>query len=283
MPNRQSVKFAGNLLISFVLLGVVATGTALSKERADCEREYRPQFGQEGKDVPWEPTVAPLADAMLKMAGTTPRDLVIDLGSGDGVIVVRAAKRFGARAIGIEYNPDLAKLAQCYAEVEGVSDKAQIIRGDLFEYDFSKADVLTLYLYPELNLRLRPTILDMRPGIRVVSHSHLMGDWQPDDQTAYQDHRAYLWIVPAKVAGIWSFKQADGGEAFDLTLEQQYQNLTGKAQMAERSSRLQGALRGENITLSFKDGRITRRLTGTVANDRMMLSDGARSYVGTRT
>ena len=139
-------------------------------------------------------------------------DLVYDLGAGDGKIAIAAAKQFGAKAVGVEYNPDMAKLAQCFAEAEGVADKVRIVQGDIFETDFSSATVVTLYLLPELNLRLRPTILKMKPGTRVVSHSFLMDDWRPDESSMTEDGAAYLWIVPGGGRGQWTFKQQGGND-----------------------------------------------------------------------
>ena len=149
------------------------------------------------------------------MAQVTKADLVYDLGAGDGKIAIAAAKEFGATAVGVEYDPDMAKLAQCFVQAEGLGEKrASIVQGDIFETDFSSATVVTLYLLPELNLRLRPTILKMKPGTRVVSHSFLMDDWEPDERSVTEDGAAYLWIVPAKVAGTWDFKQQGGKGAF---------------------------------------------------------------------
>jgi hypothetical protein len=268
-----------------LVLALLLATEAHAKTRADCDRVYQPQFGQPGKDINWEPTVDPIVDLMLKMAQTTSRDLVIDLGAGDGAIVIGAAKRFHTRAIGIEYNPDLAKLAQCYVEVEGLTDKAQVIRGDIFHYDFSKATVLTLYLEYELNVRLRPTILDMRPGTRVVSHRHSMGDWQPDQKSDYQNDPVFFWIVPAKAQGQWTLKEP-GGDTLRLSLTQTYQELTGSVEVGgKKYSNLTGSLRGEAITVSFNDERNTEHhWTGTVKSGRMRLSEArGRPYEGTRT
>lgn len=282
MSSRRPLKpFSGSLLILALL---VATG-AHAKTRADCDRVYQPQFGQPGKDINWEPTVDPIVDLMLKMAQTTPRDLVIDLGAGDGAIVIGAAQRFRARSIGIEYNPDLAKLGQCYVEVEGLTDKAQVIRGDIYQYDFSKATVLTLYLEYELNVRLRPTVLDMTPGTRVVSHRHSMGDWKPDQQSDYQGDPVFLWIVPVKAQGEWMLK-GPGGETLRLSLTQKYQELTGSVEANGKTySNLTGSIRGEAITVSFHDDRnAEHQWTGTVKNGRMSLSEGrGKPYQGTRT
>ena len=139
---------------------------------------------------------------MLEMAKVTAADKVYDLGAGDGKIVIAAAKQFGATGVGIEYDADLVKHARCLAAAEGVDDRVTFIQGDIFETDFSDATVVTLYLLPELNLRLRPTLLAMKPGTRVVSYSFTIGDWEPDDHVdSFGDGSAYFWIVPANVGG----------------------------------------------------------------------------------
>jgi len=171
--------------------------------QTQTQDEYKPWEGQPGKDVIWAPTTPALVDQMLEMAQVTPNDYVVDLGSGDGRIVIAAAKR-GANALGIEYNPDLVGLSNRKATKEGVSDKAHFIQADLFEIDFSKATVLTLFLSSNLNLRLRSRILEMRPGTRIVSNSFAMGEWKPDQEVHVEGDchsfcTAYLWIVPAKI------------------------------------------------------------------------------------
>ena len=166
-----------------------------------------PQVGQEGKDVVWVPTPQALVDRMLDMAKVTPNDYVMDLGSGDGRTVITAAKR-GVRATGIEYNPDMVELSKRNAEKEGVDGQAEFTKADLFETDFSKATVITMFLLPDINLRLRPKILDMKPGTRVVSNTFTMGEWEADETSTVAEASGYyrtalLWIVPAKVEGTW--------------------------------------------------------------------------------
>ena len=142
---------------------------------------FKPEVGQAGKDVVWVPTPQALVDKMLDMAKVTPQDYVIDLGSGDGRTVITAAKR-GATAKGIEYNPEMVALSQRNAATEGVTAKATFEKADLFESDFSKATVITMFLLPDINLRLRPKILDLKPGTRIVSNTFTMDDWQPDEE-----------------------------------------------------------------------------------------------------
>lgn len=186
---------------------------------------YTPSVGQSGKDVVWVPTHQDLVDRMLAMANINENDYVIDLGSGDGRTVISVAK-LGARAHGIEYNPDLVALSQRNAQAAGVADRATFVEGDIFESDFSDASVITLFLLPELNERLRPILLNMKPGTRVVSNSFDMGDWKADDHVRVEGDckswcQAYKWVIPAKVAGEWTV--GDG----KLSLSQQYQMLSG--------------------------------------------------------
>jgi SAM-dependent methyltransferase len=169
-------RFARQLLAALSLALVLGCGLA----QAQPAKEYEPSVGQEGKDVVWVPTPQALVDKMLDMAKVTPKDYVIDLGSGDGRTVITAAKR-GAKAHGIEYNPDMVELSRRNAAKEGVSDKATFAKADLFESDFSQATVITLFLLPSINLRLRPKILDLKPGTRIVSNAFDMEEWKPDE------------------------------------------------------------------------------------------------------
>lgn len=250
---------------TFAVAGLLmAAGSAFAKDRSECDRIYKPSVGQPGKDVVWVPTPDELVQRMLAMAKVTPKDIVYDLGAGDGKIAIAAGK-LGATAVGIEYNPDMVKLAQCYVEADGVAGKVKIIHGDIFKEDFSRATVVTMYLLPELNLKLRPTILAMRPGTRVTSHQFTMGDWEADE-TAEIDYRtAYLWIVPAKVEGNWSFRDASG-QQFAVALTQKYQKVSGDVTVGGRKQPLVGAtLRGAEIRFAFNDDKgVTRTLTGTV-------------------
>lgn len=210
--------------------------------------KYKPRVGQEGKDVVWVPTSNELLALMLKTAKVTPNDLVYDLGSGDGRIAIAAAKDFGARSVGIEYNPEMAKLAQRNADRSGVSDRVKIINGDIFKEDFSKATVVTMYLLPDLNMALRPTILKMKPGTRVASHAFNMGDWEADieiDASA----RAYYWVVPAKVDGEWLITGLEPNKTV-LKLSQHYQKIGGTLQIGTESQPILNP-KLEGATLSF--------------------------------
>ena len=257
---------------AIALAGILAAATvnADAKDRRECDRDYKPQVGQSGKDVVWVPTPDEVVQRMLRMAKVTPQDVVYDLGAGDGKIAIAAAK-LGAQSVGIEYNPDMAKLAQCYVQAEGLTAKSRIIQGDVFKEDFSKASVVTMYLLPELNLRLRPTILNMKPGTRVTSHQFTMGDWEPDE-TAEVDYRtAYLWIVPAKVEGTWTLREQAGQGQYTVNLTQKYQKISGDVGAGGAKQPLVGAtLRGEEIQFAFNDDKgVTRTLTGTVRGNEL--------------
>src|SRR5206468_3913332 len=217
--NRSSVLSRSVISIVFSLW------IAANLMAAQPAKEYQPQVGQEGKDVIWVPTPQALVDKMLDIAKVTPKDYVIDLGSGDGRTVITAAKR-GVKALGIEYNPDMVELSKRNAAKEGVSNRASFTKADLFESDFSQATVITMFLLPDINIKLRPKILNLKPGTRIVSNSFTMGDWSSDDTVIAKDGcisycTAYLWIVPAKVEGNWQL--ADG----ELSLKQTYQMISG--------------------------------------------------------
>jgi SAM-dependent methyltransferase len=249
---------------------------AEGKTRADCEQEYTPQRGQEGKDVVWAPTEDAMVVRMLEMANVTPADKVYDLGAGDGKIAIAAAKLFGATAVGVEYDPDLARHAQCLVEAEGVEERVKVVQGDIFETDFRDATVVTLYLLPDLNLRLRPTLLDMKPGTRVVSYSFTMRDWEPDALADTDEGSAYLWIVPAKVDGAWTFRPRSDQESFDVALDQTFQKLKGSAGGAP----VTGKLSGPRIEFAFMQGNQETRVTGIVDGNRI---SGSVARDGTST
>lgn len=221
--------------------------------------------GQPGKDVIFLPTPEALVERMLAMAQVGPRDVVYDLGSGDGRLVIAAARR-GARAVGIEFNPELVALSEGRAQAEGVAGRARFVRGDIFESDFSEATVVTLYLLPSLNMRLRPTLLRMRPGTRVVSHAFGMEDWTPDETSRAEGRTAHLWIVPASVDGRWRVT-LEGGRSFDVTLAQRFQKLDGTVALGAAEAGLrEPALRGDAIRFGFVDqDGLGHELAGTVS------------------
>ena len=216
--------------------------------------KYKPSVGQSGKDVIWVPTNDAVADAMLKAANVKPGDLVFDLGAGDGKIAIAAAKNYGATAVGIEFNKDMADLATRNAARAGVSDKVKIINGDIFVEDFSKANVLTMYLLPDLNLKLRPTILKMAPGTRVVTNSFNMGDWEPDATIGEGYAQGYYWVVPGNAAGKWTIKGIESSKAATLDLTQRYQRVGGTLTVDGKSQPILGpSLVGNRLKFSFVD------------------------------
>jgi precorrin-6B methylase 2 len=237
--------------VSLIASGALAQATATQKP-------FEPSVGQAGKDVVWVPTSQVLVDKMLDMAKVTPEDFVMDLGSGDGRTVITAAKR-GARAMGIEYNPDMVELSNKNAKAAGVTDKASFVKADLFETDFSKATVITMFLLPQINIKLRPKILEMRPGTRVVSNTFTMEDWEADETAVVGGEcttwcTALFWIVPAKVEGVWKMPQGE------LTLKQQFQMLSGTLGSNAISN---AKMRGNDISFTAGGTVYTGRVNGT--------------------
>ncbi len=239
---------------------------------------YKPVVGQAGKDVVWVPTPQPLVDKMLEMANLTRNDIHFDLGSGDGRTVITAAKR-GANSTGVEYNPDMVALSKRLAEQEGVGGKAKFVEGDIFKTDFRHATVVTLFLLSDLNLKLRPTLLDMKPGTRVVSNTFTMGEWKPDQTQAVTEKdgcnaycTAHLWIVPAKVGGRW--RLPDG----ELQLTQTFQQVSGTL----GSTAVQGTLRGDQITFVAGNAQYTGRVNGNTVTGRVTTGSNTRPFTATR-
>ena len=239
---------------------IVAAGL-IAHAQAPATDTFQPSVGQPGKDVVWVPTPQAVVDKMLDLAQVTASDYVIDLGSGDGRTVITAAKR-GARALGIEYNPDMVALSQKNATAAGVTGRATFTKADLFETDFSQATVITMFLLPDINLKLRPKILDLKPGTRIASNTFTMGDWQPD-QTATMENdcvswcTALFWIVPAKVQGVWKMPQGE------LNLTQMYQMVSGSLKNGANTTPLtDGKLRGDQITFTAGGVQYTGKVTG---------------------
>ena len=213
---------------------------------------YQPQRGQMGKDVMWLPTSPELVRKMLDAAQVTSQDLVVDLGAGDGIIPITAATQYGATSVGIEYNPKLADFARRQVEQAGVAQRVKIIQGDLFQEDFSHATVVTMYLLPELNLQLRPTLLNMKPGTRLVSHAFDMSDWEPDQTIETARERAFMWIVPAQLAGRWRLLDAQGQLLGRFQLTQRFQNVGGQMELKVGTQALLGArLRGNELRFQY--------------------------------
>jgi SAM-dependent methyltransferase len=266
-----------HLRIIAVLLVLLLTGTLLplawvneaqpaapppaTQDRPAAEpTPYEPHSGQEGKDVVWVPTSEALVEKMLDLADVSAADYVIDLGSGDGRTVIAAAKR-GARALGVEFNPDMVALSKRRAAEAGVAGRATFVEGDLFETDLSKATVITMFLLPSINMQLRPTLLELEPGTRIVSNSFTMEDWEPDVRETVPTEdgceswcTALLWVVPAKVEGTWQL--ADG----ELRLDQQFQMVSGTLGPQPLAD---GRLRGREITFTVGERHYEGRVNGS--------------------
>jgi len=248
--------------IAFALLLACSAPVAFAQAQKAPAPAYEPSVGQEGKDVVWVPTPQVLVDKMLDMAKVTTKDFLMDLGSGDGRTVITAAKR-GVRALGVEYNPDMVELSRRNAEKEGVAKLATFVKADLFETDFSKATVITMFLLPDINLQLRPKILDLKPGTRIVSNTFTMGEWIADDTQNVEKGcgsswcTALLWIVPAKTAGTW---QTPHGE---LVLKQQFQMLAGTLRTGGKTLALKGKVRGDEVSFTAGGREYRGRMNGS--------------------
>ena len=258
------------LIRTELILLFTVTTFSLSAQNNKVNSDFVPEVGQHGKDVVWVPTPPELVNTMLKMAKVTPEDFVIDLGSGDGRTVIAAAK-LGAHALGIEYNPDMVELSKNNAIKEGVSDKTEFLNKDLYECDLSKATVITMFLLPEINLKLRPRLLDLKPGTRIVSNTFSMSDWEADYEVTTEENwnswnNALLWIVPAKVEGTWKFPNGE------IIFTQKFQMLQGTFKNGTKTSPIQdGRLRGNEITFKINgdiySGQVQdNTILGTVTN-----------------
>lgn len=243
---------------------------------AENTRQFEPSVGQQGKDVIWVPTPDHLVEAMLDAAKVTQEDFVIDLGSGDGRIVIAAARR-GARAVGIEYNPDMTALSRRKAEEAGVADTASFQTADIFESDLNPATVITMYLLPQLNLRLRPTLLNLKPGTRIVSHSFTMDDWEADATIENQGRHAYLWIVPDKVEGIWTWQHGTGNARLALT--QKFQSLEGTLTLGATELAVRNArMRGDQITFTAGDHAYTGKVKGKTIEGTVIINGSLQKW-----
>jgi len=250
---------------AFLAAFLSASGCAQTQTKPSSASSsgYEPTVGQEGKDVVWVPTPQIVVDTMLNMAKVTPNDFVMDLGSGDGRTVITAAKR-GARAMGVEYNPEMVELSKRNAQKEGVADRATFVKADLFATDFSQATVITMFLLPDINLKLRPKLLQLKPGTRIVSNSFTMGDWQADQTAELSSSQgcnnswctALLWIVPAKVGGTHKIQQGE------LTLKQQFQMLSGTLRSEGKTFAIKGKVNGEAVVFTANDREYHGRMNG---------------------
>jgi hypothetical protein len=266
--------FRSQLARALALAVSVSLVPAALSAQAAGQKPYEPQVGQSGKDVVWVPSPDLLVQKMLDMAQVTPADFLMDLGSGDGKTVIAAAKR-GVRAMGIEYNPDMVELSQRRAKEAGVTNMTTFMKADIFETDFSKATVITLFLLPDLNLKLRPTLLKMKPGTRVVSNSFTMGEWEHDDIAEVPNPctswcTARLWYVPAQVGGRWNV----GTQT--LTLNQTFQMLSGTLGTAT----VAGRVKGDEVTFTAGGRTYTGKLSGTSLQGTI---SGGGTFTATKT
>ena len=274
--NRDAARNRGALVASMLLF--LAAFASLSPAQERGAEPIGPQVGQAGKDVVWVPTPYRLIERMLQMADTTSKDVVVDLGSGDGRIPIVAAKKFGARALGIEYDADLVEVSIRSAAREGVADRVRFLRQDLFQTDLSQATVVTLYVSPAIMLRLRPRLLELKAGTRVVSHQFTLGEWEADEQAIVERVNGYLWVVPAKAAGRWQLRL--GEDIYELDLRQAFQMLSGSAErQGKRSPVIAARLRGADIRFLFVDRNgDPRSFSGRVTGDAMQGS--SRTHTG---
>jgi hypothetical protein len=286
-PHKEQIMKLSRVLLPILLtswLNVACSSTTAtpapnSASPKPATTAYEPVRGQAGKDVIWIPTPPGLIDKMLTAAKVSDQDRLFDLGAGDGIIAITAARQYGTQAVGIEFNPDMAQFARRKVAEAGVTDKVRIITGDIFQEDFSSATVVTLYLMPHLNLKLRPLLLKMKPGTRVVSHAFTMGDWEPDETMSYQHSQGYFWVVPAQIEGNWMMTGLDGGP-MRMSMSQSFQNIGGILSRGGQNHAMLGArLRGDEIKFQFItqdrkvhafSGRVEgRRITGTVVSEYM--------------
>jgi len=262
---------------TYLVVGLLTFATGLLAQTAPVTA---PRTGQPGKDVIWLPSPQILVDRMLDMAKVTARDVVLDLGSGDGRMVIAAAKR-GARAVGVEYDATLVEVSKRNAATEGVSDRATFGRADLFQTDLSQATVITLFLRDDLNLKLRPKLLGLKPGTRVVSNTFSMDDWEPDDLIVLERNctqwcSAMMWVIPARVQGTWRIPEGD------ITLSQMFQMVTGSLRTRTgRAPITNGRLRGDQITFMAGRGRYSGRVSGNAIEG--TVTEGGRTVKWTAT
>lgn len=265
MKNRLSLTVF--TCITTIFVGSTLTGCATPPSTSTG---YQPVMAQQGKDVIWVPTPNSLLTKMLETAQVTSKDLVYDLGAGDGKIAIEAARRYGARAVGIEFDPQMAEHARENAKNAGVADKVKIITGDIFAEDFSQATVVTLYLLPSLNLKLYPVLVNMKPGTRIVSNTFTIGSWVPD-KTFYGDSGTvgHFWIVPANVQGFWRLEGVPGMDQISLSIVQKSQEFHADfTPEGKPFQRIDGRLNGTQITFSYTDAQgVMKTFEGEVAGE----------------
>ncbi len=267
-PTRLPTMPAQPLRVLVTCALVLGLAHPVHSARNYGDEEFRLEHGHDGKDVFWAPTPDAMVTLMLQTAKVTPADIVHDLGAGDGRIPIAAARAFGARAVGIEYSPEIAALARRNVKRAGLEGRVKIVVGDIFVEDFSAATVVTMFLTPVLNRKLRPLLLQMKPGTRIVSHAFDMGDWQPDAKIATENAEGFFWIVPAQVAGDWSLRLPGEAAPTRLQLQQAYQQVSGTLTLGERSVAVEGRVAGATLHFDYArpDGT-TATVTATATAD----------------
>lgn len=263
------------------LLPLLLIAPLLAPIPSAAQEVYQPKSGQAGKDVVWVPSPPEMVEKMLDMAQVTPQDIVMDLGSGDGRNIIAAAKR-GARAIGVEYNPDLVEHSQRLAKEAGVADKASFVQGDMYEADLSKATVLALFLLPSNLSKLQDKFLALKPGTRIVLNTFKVEGWEADTSESISECTswctAYLVIVPAQVGGNWQFS---GGR---FSLSQQFQMLTGDltARNNTVTAITNGKMSGDQIRLTVGDTEYSGRVQGDRIDGTMTVGSRQQTWTATR-
>jgi hypothetical protein len=268
------------ILSSLFFISLPASAAA---QQSATPEKFEPKPGQPGKDVVWVPSPPQMVNKMMEMAKVSPTDFVIDLGSGDGRNIIAAAK-IGARAIGVEYNPDMVALSRRLAQEAGVAEKAQFVQADMYEYDISKATVMALFLLPVNMNRLAPKFFDLAPGSRIVANTFGIEGWEPDERVTLPSTseceswcEALLWIVPAKIAGSWSMS---GGT---LTLTQQYQTVQGTlASGSQTDTVVMGRLRGDDVTFSAGGNTYKGKVSGNTIQGTVTTAKGEMPWTATR-
>lgn len=273
MAIRHFLSQRRDFLAALSGISMGAAVPALARAAADSEETFVPQLGRSGKDVMWLPTPDELITRLMRLAQVGPDDELVDLGSGDGKIVIAAARDFGVRAWGVEFDEKMVEFSKLSAQEAGVADKATFVQGDIFATDFSRATVVAMYLLPYLNLRLRHTLMAMRPGTRIITHQFHMGRWEPDETTLVAHRPGYLWIVPANAGGNWKFDLPQDGSTVpaELELTQTFQKLKGIATLpGMRTTLRMPRLTASSLAFAFTDadGHL-RAVQGEIDGDMM--------------
>jgi SAM-dependent methyltransferase len=266
MKSAKQASTLGSIVLALTLALAGMPGWA----QQQGDKDFTPQVGQAGKDVIWVPTPAELVEKMLQMARITPNDFVIDLGSGDGRIAIAAAKKFGARSMGVEFNPDMVALSNREAQRQGVADRVKFVNADIFQTDFSQATIITMYLLPDLNLKLRPKLLELKPGTRIASHQFTMGEWQPDETATMEGRQALMWVIPASAAGTWALRIDDKAQERPLIIRQSFQMLSVQFDSSNATLAFaDGRVRGDQVSFAINEGSARREFSGRIQGNTM--------------